>query len=662
VVEGWHRSKDGSALPVQISLSYAEQDHTSYLISVTRDITEQKRQQEVIERLARMLRMQSAISSAVLRIRDRDELLREACRLATHLGGYDRAVVSLLEPDGRTARPRFRAGSGTEFPEPDVLEIADGTEPDTSLTSRALRTGEIVVCNDIGNPESPVAMRERLLELGFKTVLALPLLVDGRKVGALTLTSRDPTFVTDDELLLLQDMAASLSFALRSQEHADAVRYVESYDSLTGLAKRPLFCQRFDAILSRIAPGRNPAIAAFDVHLLSSINDTFGRRFGDLLLQSVAERLRRNAESEAHVGYLGGGTFVLVEPELFTSAENISWVLDETVFGEPFSIEGREIRLSCRSGVARFPMDGRDSDTLLQNAEAALKRAKDVGEPYLHYKLEMHSEIAERLALEHRLRRAVDAGEFEVRYQPQLNIATGRIDAVEALLRWNDPEHGLVSPAQFLPVLESSGLIVPAGNWILARAVADCRAWQAQGLGPVRVSVNVSPLQLRRRMFVAHVLECLRGWPTRGGGYDLDLEITETALFHDMESSSRKLQELRAAGIRIALDDFGTGYSSLGLLSTLPVDILKIDRAFVRGLPDDRASVTLARSIVALASAFGLESVAEGVETPEQLQLLREMHCSYSQGYLHYPALRTGELEQVLASQAKLGNTGTAVG
>jgi diguanylate cyclase (GGDEF)-like protein/PAS domain S-box-containing protein len=651
IIDGQHRRKDGTIFPVEVSLSYVAQDQTRYIITVARDISERKRQQALIEHMARVLRMHSGINAAVLRIGDRDELLREACRIATHLGGYDRAVVSLTDPDGRHARPRFRAGRSTDFPEPPVLELSDGTMPDSNLVSRVLRTGEITVCNDLTRSEPPVANRELLVELGFKTLVALPLIVDGRRIGAMTLTSRDPALVGENELLLLQDMTDSLSFALRSQQHADAYQFLASYDSLTGLAKRSLFCQRLDDLLAQgMAPGAMPAVVAFDIHHLASINDAFGRRFGDLLLQRVAERLRRNAQNDERIGYLGGGTFILVETALSAAEEGVNSLLEALVFADTFSIDESKIRVSCRSGVARYPLDGIDSDTLVQKAEAALKRAKETGEQYLHYKLEMRSEVARRLALEQRLRNAVDDQQFELHYQPQINVETGRVDAVEALLRWQDPQRGLVAPEHFLQVLESSGLIVPVGNWVLSQAAQDCRRWLDKGLGPLRVGVNVSALQLRRRVFVEHVLGRVR---EALGDYReclIDLEITETALLQDVEGASRKLRELRAAGIRIALDDFGTGYSSLGLLSKLPVDVLKIDRSFVKGLPDDPASVTLAGSIIGLASAFGLLTVAEGVQTPKQLELLRKLKCNYSQGYLHYPAMTSEALERILTS------------
>jgi PAS domain S-box-containing protein/diguanylate cyclase (GGDEF)-like protein len=613
-----------------------------------RDITERKLQQEHIARLTRMLKMQSGINAAVVRIRDRDALLSEACRIATQTGGYDYASVWLLDASGRIARPHFSAGVPLDIPGPKQIEIASSGEPDTCLTSRALRTGEVVVCNDVSQPDTPIAFRDVLIEVGFKSVVVLPLIVDGVRIGSLALSSRNSEMVGDEELSLLQDIQANLSFALQARQKEDAVQFLAYFDSLTGLAKRSLFCERLDDLLrNRFGPGDEPAVTAFDVHQLSHVNDTFGRHVGDLLLQKVADRLRHHAASDKHVGYIGGGTFVLVAPQP-TSGETVTGFLEDTVFREPFSIEGRNIRVTCKSGLARYPIDGEDSSTLVQKAEAALKLAKEAGEQYLHYQMEMHSEIAERLALEHKLRIAIDEQQFVLHYQPQVNIATGRIESVEALLRWQDPEQGLVPPSRFLPVLESSGMIVPVGSWVLRRAVEDCRRWRAAGLGPIRIAVNVSAQQIRRRSFAQHVLSVV-GQPK--DGYGIDLEITETGLLQDIEGTSRKLRQLREAGMRIAIDDFGTGYSSLGLLSTLPVDLLKIDRSFISGLPADSASVTLVSSIIGLASAFNLVTVAEGVETPAQLEMLRSLRCHQSQGYLHSRPVPREQLEAMLQRQ-----------
>jgi diguanylate cyclase (GGDEF)-like protein len=374
---------------------------------------------------------------------------------------------------------------------------------------------------------------------------------------------------------------------------------------------------------------------------LSKVNDSFGRHAGDLLLQTVAKRLKYHIADDERIGYLGGGTFVLVLPQEETSAENVTTLLENTVFREPFSIEGRVLRTSFRSGIARSPADGKDGGTLAQRAEAALKQAKEAGEQYLHYQIDMHSE--------HRLRVALDERQLVLYYQPQVSLTTGRIEGVEALLRWQDPQQGLVYPGQFLPVLESSGMIVAVGEWVLRQAAEDCLRWHRAGLAPLRVAVNVSAQQIRRRTFVSQVLEAAQSCLAEGCG--IDLEITETGLLHDVERASRKLRELRAAGLRIALDDFGTGYSSLGLLSKLPVDLVKIDRSFITGLPEDKASVTLVSSVIGLASAFGLKVVAEGVETEGQLGMLKQLGCNQSQGYLHSRPVPAEQFEQLLRQQ-----------
>ncbi|HEV2286520.1 MAG TPA: EAL domain-containing protein, partial [Steroidobacteraceae bacterium] len=635
MIETQHRSRNGELVPVEVSLSYVEQEEGRYLVSVARDITERKRQQEVIARLGRLLRMQSAINAAVLRIADRDELLQEACRIAVDVGGFDRAVVSIVNDDGRSATPRFSAGPGADFPVPERVEISDGDEPDKSLTSRALRTGKIEIVNDLTQSEPPISMRAALIRLGFKVMVALPLVVEGAKIGALMLASRDPNLVRDEELQLLEDIMLSLAFALRTQRQASVAKFLETYDPSTGLARRMLFCQRVDGLLHEgRGAAQAPAVGVVDIHQLSHINDSFGRRFGDLLLQAVAERLKGSVRNDDCIGRLGGGTFALLQFTPPGSEESLNLLLDG-VFGEPFAIEGRTMRVSCRSGVARFPTDGRNCSTLLEKAEAALKRAKDTGEQYLHYQLEMHSELAAQLSLEHRLRNAIDQRQFTVHYQPQLGIRSGRIESVEALLRWNEPTEGLLAPGAFLRVLESSGLIINVGHWVLEQVARDCELWHSLGAAPLRVAVNVSALQLRRRDFVARVLGVLTSPALTEAGFHLDLEITESALLQDLDGTNRKLRELRAAGIRVALDDFGTGYSSLGLLSKLPVDSLKIDRSFVTGLPDDAASISLTSSIISLAAAFRLVTVAEGVETRAQLAMLRKLRCDQWQGYLH---------------------------
>ena len=601
------------------------------LVSSAVDVTERKQQRARVERLTQILRLQSSINAAVVRIRDHSELLREACRLAVDCGGYHNAALWAVEADGRRARRMFRAGGeGIELPL--QIRISDGSDPDDSLTSRALRTATLCM-SDLIRSEPPVGGRAQLLAFGYQSLTALPLVVAGKAVAALSLASLDRTQIDDEHVALLQDIGATLSFALHSHHLQHLTEFLQRFDPLTGLAGRALFIERLQRMIGEDAAlPIDRAVVTFDVRRLTHINDSLGRHAGDALLQAIAERLKRGLEGEARAAYLGSGTFALLVPGAQSSEESIMRLLEETVFGEPFPLDGRTLRASCRIGLARYPQDARHSAPLLEYAEAALKRAKDRDEHYQRYQLEMSGELAEQLLLEHQLREALDNEEFVLVYQTQVDTANGAIVGLEALLRWRHREHGLVSPERFLSVLESTGLIVPVGEWVIRRAIEDTRRWHALGVAPLRVAVNVAPVQLRRRLFVQSVLNLIAGIAP---GWKVDLELTESSFLHDVHGANRDLGELRRAGLSVALDDFGTGYSSLGLLSRLQVDSLKIDKSFIAGLPDDARSVTLVSSLVAIASASQLTVVAEGVETQSQFDMLRCMGCHQTQGYLH---------------------------
>jgi diguanylate cyclase (GGDEF)-like protein len=624
-------------------------EELAFGIAALRARVKNSKQQQAIVHLTRLLRMQSRISAAVLHIRNRAELLEEVCRVAVDLGRYGEAVIWTAAADGRTAEYEFQAGTKRSEPSTRQLAIATGLGPDTSLTGRALRTGEVTVCQDLASPSIPVFAREQLLAEGVRKLIALPLSVDGAHVAAVTLSSKESTPISEEEFRLLEDVAATLSNALESLRREDTAAYLASYDPITGLANRSIYCTRVDEMLPRGVLGRaSPVVVAFDVNHLHDINDIFGRHVGDELLRQVAERLRDFAGDEKRVGYIGAGTFLLAEFDLDPVKDGVASLLEATVFSRPYVIGSQTVRVSCRSGVARYPADGANAATLAQNAEAALKHAKQVGERYLHYELSIRSEVAERLTLEQRLREAVDRGEFELHYQPQLDAATGCIESVEALLRWRDPERGLVLPKRFLPALESTGLIVTVGDWVLRQAARDCERWRRLGISPLRVAVNVSAMQIRRPSFIDELLDLLSRELADPCTNGIDLEITETMLLQDLSNSGRRLQTLRAAGVRIALDDFGTGYCSLSLLSRLPVDALKIDRSFIHDLPESAAGLTLTRSIIGLAAAFGLRTVAEGVETQAQLDVLRQLKCDAIQGHLHGPAVPASEMETEL--------------
>jgi diguanylate cyclase (GGDEF)-like protein len=606
--------------------------------------------EESVGRLSRVLQMLSGINTAVVRIRDRDELLNEACRLAHQTGGYSFAFIALIDPGTRTARPVACAGERSQTLVDAIFTVADSALTDTSVTGRVLRTGQAVVCAD-----DLVAAPSRGPGGGGvpPTVACLPLAVDSTTVGAFMFGAPERCSVSEEELLLLQEVASNLSFALQYLEKQDAVRYLSYFDPLTGLAKRSLLCERLSRMLSAPAAVPSAVVAVFDIEHMSAINDSLGRHVGDLLLQRIADRLKRACEETENLAHLGGGTFVAICRD--ASPEGGTKLAQDKigeVFSRPFAIEGSDIPVTIRAGMAVYPQNGEDANALVQNAEAALKAAKSTGEKWLTHRREMNSALAEKRAMEHRLRIALERNQFVLHYQPKLRLADGRIMGVEALLRWMDPDRGLIAPGLFLSTLESTGLIAPVGDWALSQAAADCRRWRRLGFSPLRVAVNAAPIQLRRRDFASKVLDAAAGLPA-DEGWGLDIEIVEGALLEDSAWAVRSLRLLRSAGVHVAIDDFGTGYSSLSRLSQLPVDTLKIDRYFTSRLPDDKGSCTLVTTIIGLARAFNMTTVAEGVETPEQLAYLKQAGCNESQGYLHSKPIAAAELDELLTPEGE---------
>jgi diguanylate cyclase (GGDEF)-like protein len=602
-----------------------------------------------VARLTRVLQMLSGINAAVVRIQNRDDLLKETCRLAHRVGGYAIAMVALINPTTRMARAvgwagcDFLANSDDEFP------VADHEAGDTSMLGRVMRTGHAALCEDIKQSPFVIDGREELIEAGVRSLACLPLRVDGTPVGSFLCGTATTGVMGPDELLLLEEVASNLSFALQYLDKQDAVRLLSYFEPLTGLAKRALFCERLSRLLKRGTESLpRLAVTVFDIEHLSVINDSFGRHTGDRLLQRVADRLKAHFPDTERLAHLGGGTFLSMSA-LPGGVEDDNRVLHHDftqIFDRPFSVDGREIPVNIKSGRACYPQDGKEPHALVQNAEAALKEAKTSGEKYLHHRIEMNSELAHRVAMEHRLQTALNDQQFILHYQPKVTLSTGKMAGVEALLRWQDPENGLTAPGIFMPLLESAGLMPEIGAWVLRQAAADCRHWRRMGLPPLRVAVNISPPELRRRDTAREILDSI-GDLVGDPNWGVDIEVTEGALLGDSSTCVHALSLLRAAGVRIAIDDFGTGFSSLGRLSELPIDTLKIDRTFTMRLTTDPKGCTLVSTIIGLAHAFDMTTVAEGVETQEQLDYLIRAGCDESQGYLHSRPVPKLEFERL---------------
>ncbi|HEY8857656.1 MAG TPA: GGDEF domain-containing phosphodiesterase, partial [Rugosibacter sp.] len=344
--------------------------------------------------------------------------------------------------------------------------------------------------------------------------------------------------------------------------------------------------------------------------------------------------LTRNAGDANLLARLGADHFAVVLPEIRQEGD-VTRLLEKMMkafLDYPFHLNDAVFRISIKVGGAVFPDDGADAETLFRHAEAALKKARASGERYLFYTSTMTAAMAGKLTLENQLRQALDNEEFVLHYQPKVNLASGKITSAEALIRWNDPRTGLVSPGHFIPILEETGLIYDVGRWALRQAIADYLCWRAAGLPTVRIAVNVSPLQLRHRGFIDEISQVVGIDAQAAAG--LELEITESLIMEDIKHNIASLQAIRAMGVSIAIDDFGTGFSSLSYLAKLPVDTLKIDRSFVIGMTAEPEGLALVSTIINLAHALKLKVVAEGVETEEQSRLLRLLNCDEMQGYL----------------------------
>ncbi len=626
------RRRNGSELPIELTVARIGSDVPPVFTAFLRDITERKLQEQKIEKLSRIRAVSSKINAAIVRIRERETLLRETCRIAAKHGKFEFVWVALLDQEKQQILPVAWTGFSPEAAHAvswASISAARGT------LGEAMQTRKAAVRNDLGAELTSGKLRQEALEKGCRSTVCLPLVVDDTVAALIVLFATGLGFFDEDELALLNEVAADVSFALHAIDKQGRLDYLAYYDVLTGLANRSLFLERVAQYMrSAVAGGHKLALYLIDLERFKNINDSLGRPAGDSLLRQVAEWLTRNLGDANLVARLGADDFAVVLPEVKQEGD-VARLLEksmEAFLDHPFRLNDAVFRIAAKVGVALFPDDGADADTLFKNAEAALKKAKASGDRYLFYTQKMTETVAGKLTLENQLRQALDKGEFVLHYQPKVSLANRKLTGAEALIRWNDPRTGLVPPGQFIPVLEETGLIHEVGRWALRQALSDFLRWRAAGLAVVRIAVNVSPLQLRNRGFIAEIEQAIGIDAHAAAG--LELEITESLIMADVKHSIASLQAIRAMGVNIAIDDFGTGYSSLSYLAKLPVDTLKIDRSFVIDMTAGPDGLALVSTIITLAHSLKLKVVAEGVETEEQSRLLRSLNCDEMQGYL----------------------------
>ena len=598
--------------------------------SIGEDITEQKQAENRIKGLSRVHAVLSGINAIIVRAKTREELFREACRTAVEAGQFVIAWIGMVDPETRRVIPVASEGDVRDFL--DSPPLAESHLPQSKgLAWRAIREKKAVSSNDVQN-DPRTLLKRQCMERGINSLAILPLVVAGEGIGVLALYATETGFFDDEEMKLLLELAGDISFALDHIEKADRLDYLAYYDATTGIANRKLLLDRLDQRIRIAAEQKGRlALTILDVERFKSINDTLGRQAGDQLLKVLADRFVKFLGDADRIGRVLGDQFGII----ISGAHNVEDVarrvdrkLTECV-GVPFRLGDSELRISAKVGIALYPEDGSDADTLFRNAEAALKRAKAAGERRLFYTQQMTERVGENLVLENKLRQALEKEEFVLHYQPKVDTATRRIESVEALIRWKSREHGLVPPMHFIPLLEETGLILEVGAWALRRAAQDYRRWSEQGLKAPRIAVNVSAIQLRQRDFVESVRNALGG-----ASSGIDLEITESLIMEDIQATMQKLEAVRLLGTNIAIDDFGTGYSSLAYLAKLPVQELKIDRSFIITMLEDPAVMMLVATMISMAHALKLKVVAEGVDEEDQAKELKRLGCDQMQGFL----------------------------
>jgi diguanylate cyclase (GGDEF)-like protein/PAS domain S-box-containing protein len=435
----------------------------------------------------------------------------------------------------------------------------------------------------------------------------------------------------------------------------ERVRFLAQHDPLTSLPNRALIMDRLEhALASALRSGNRVALLFVDLDRFKTVNDSLGHHVGDRLLQHVAERLRECVRETDTVARLGGDEFLVLLPELRTmqGASDVAEKVLRTL-AAPATVEGHELTISPSIGISVYPTDGANGETLLKNADAAMYHAKERGRNnFQFYTEDMNARALETLTLEKSLRRALAGDELRLHYQPQVDLASGRICGAEALVRWSDPDGNPVPPTRFLSVAEERGLILPLGEWVLREACAQNRRWQDAGLPPLPVAVNVSPQQFRQRDLPGQIRAILD--ETGLAPAFLELEMTEAVLVPDADVRLDMLRELRDMGLSLAVDDFGTGYSSLSYLSRFPLRKLKVDLSFIRGLDDNPHAAAITRAVIAMARSLDLRVVAEGVENEHQLELLRQLGCDEIQGHLFCPPVTAEALADLLRSERQL--------
>ncbi len=610
------------------------------LIGISRDITQRRREETIrsgqstlLEMIARSEKLETILNTLVLLVESQIEGLN--------------ASILLLDAEGQ----RLYMGAAPNLPSAyNALIEGIAIGPMVGSCGSAAWLGKPVVASDVLTDEHWADYRGLAQQYGFRSCWSTPILTrEGSVLGTFALygcTPREPTAVEMDLVAMATHIAG---IAIERQRAEDRMHFMAHHDPLTGLPNRTYFKERMGQTLHQAKISRQHVVLAYvDLDNFKNINDSLGHGAGDELLRQIAGRMLEFTRAADLVVRLGGDEFVLVFANQTRGDANILPRLHKlrASLSQPMTIAGTTISATCSIGVSTFPEDGETVDALLANADAAMYRAKQLGRDGLQVFNDKETPAVAAADRLEELRTAIASEQLYLDYQPQIDAVTGSILGVEALVRWNHPGLGLQSPGDFIPLAETTGLILPLGLWVLKTACRQNKAWQALGLPPVVIAVNVSSRQFCDPALVSQVRQALAET-----GLDpryLELELTENTIMQDIDSALATMRALEEMGVRLSIDDFGTGYCNLAALKTLPVNRLKMDRSFIESLPHDATTSAIASAVIALAQKLKLGIIAEGVETAEQLQYLRNSGCDEVQGFHFSAPVNAAGIESLL--------------
>lgn len=592
----------------------------------------------------------------LLRLRRQALIIKSrATSLAQELEDSERSREALL----RDSRQRLAQVIDTV---PALISAYDREGACVFLNAHMAAMAGVDQADAIGRPTEALVGPERaqrsvaLDQLVFRSGRALPSYEEEArdKSGEMRayVVTKAPLRDGADRVIAVLTTALDITERKKAESH---LVHLAHHDALTGLANRTLLQERVRAEIARARRGdRYFALHLIDLDRFKSVNDALGHHRGDELLKAVAGRLREIVRETDAVARLGGDEYAVLQTGV-RSAEDATAFAERLIaaIGEPFRVADQDIVVGASLGLVLYPGDGDDTDELIKNADIAMYRAKsEERNAYRAFRADMVTAAREGITLENDLRRAIANREFELHYQPQIDLRTGRIVGAEALVRWRHPKRGLVRPLDFLPFAEETGIIIPINEWVMREACREAKSWQAQGLPRLRVGVNLSPVQFRKQNMRALVIDILTQSTLEPEL--LELEITETILMQNAESVAEELSDLRRLGVSFAIDDFGTGYSSLAYVKKFPVDRLKIDQGFVRNMKSNPHDAAIVRAIVNLGHSLGIEVIAEGVDSRDQVALLRAEGCEEAQGFLFSPALPAAEFVALVRANATM--------